>query len=230
MKQPSNHFRAISYILHHRYMLMFFGLLGLIVFPALFYHSLWENLANLFFNGIVIFFGVCCIQKTRKQLYIGLTIGLFVILINKLGIWQSYMTLNFYFSFVFYIIFYIYLALTMFRMIIKSTKVNEGVLFGAVNVYLLIGIIGAYLFMLIEMTFPGSISNLELENIGNPTKYIYFSFVTLSTLGYGDILPLSTPAQTLAIVLSTFGPLYLTIIVALLVSRYDQQKYTEQTD
>lgn len=206
---------------------MFFGLLGLILFPAFFYHSLWENLANLFFNAIVIFFGVFCIQKNRKQLYVGLLIGLTVIIINKLGIWKNSMSVNFYLSFVFYIVFYIYLAYTIFKMIIKSKRVNEGVLFGAVNVYLLIGIIGAYLFMLIEMSFPGSISNLELSNFGNPTKYIYFSFVTLSTLGYGGILPISTPAQTLAITLSTFGPLYLTIIVAMLVSRYDQEKYSE---
>lgn len=208
-------------------MWMFIGLLGLILFPAIFYHSLYENLANLFFNAMVIFIGVCCIQRSRKQLYIGLIIGLSVIIINKLGIWRSQMTINFYLSFVFYIIFYIYLAFTIFKMIIKSKRVNEGVLFGAVNVYLLIGIIGAYLFMLIEMSFPGSISNLELSNIGNPNKYIYFSFVTLSTLGYGDILPISTPAQTLAITLSTFGPLYLTIIVAMLVSRYDQEKFIE---
>lgn len=206
---------------------MFFGLVGLIVFPAFFYKSLWENLANLLFNAIVIFMGICCIQKSRRQFNLLLINGLFVILVNKLGIWQNSMTLNFYFSFLIYIFFYIYLAFTIFRMILKSKRVNEGVLYGAVNVYLLIGIIGAYLFMLIEMTFPNSISNLELENIGNPTKYIYFSFVTLSTLGYGDILPISTPAQTLAIILSTFGPLYLTIVVALLVSRYDQQKYTE---
>lgn len=219
--------KIFNYILLHRHMMLFYGLLSLIVFPAFFYKSLWENLANLFSNAVVIFFGVFCIVKNKKQLYIGLVNGLLVILINKLGIWRSHMTINFYLSFVVYILFYIYLAISMFRMILRSKKVNEGVLFGAVNVYLLAGIIGAYLFMLIEMSFPGSISNLALENIGNPTKFIYFSFVTLSTLGYGDLLPLSTPAQTLAIILSTFGPLYLTIIVAMLVSRYDQQKAAE---
>jgi hypothetical protein len=106
-------------------------------------------------------------------------------------------------------------------MILITENVRAGVLYAAIIVYLLIGILGGYLFMLIENSSPGSLNNLELENLKNPSKFFYFSFITLSTLGYGDITPESASAQTISLMLSVIGPLFLTVLVALLVSRFE---------
>jgi hypothetical protein len=75
--------------------------------------------------------------------------------------------------------------------------------------------------MLIENAVPGSINNLAIDNITNPSNFFYFSFITLSTLGYGDITPVTAPAKAVCMILSTTGPLYLTVLVALLVSRFE---------
>ena len=119
-----------------------------------------------------------------------------------------------------YVLFYAFVANKLLILILRTPNVKIGVLYAAVIVYLFIGIIGGYLYMLIEKVNPGSLENLALENITNPSKFFYFAFTTLTTLGYGDIAPVSPLAQSLSILLSITGPLYLTILVALLVSRF----------
>ena len=116
-------------------------------------------------------------------------------------------------------------------MILRTSTVTVGVLFASINVYLLVGLIGGFGFMLIENAFPGSLNNLELTDLTtDPGHFIYFSFVTMSTLGYGDITPVSAPAEALTILLSVFGPIYLTILVAMLVGRYIAYKVHEDLD
>lgn len=64
----------------------------------------------------------------------------------------------------------------------------------------------------------------------DPSHFIYFSFVTMSTLGYGDITPVTAPAEAVAILLSVFGPMYLTVLVAMLVGRYMAHKVHEDLE
>ena len=58
---------------------------------------------------------------------------------------------------------------------------------------------------------------LEIYSEGGEFAFLYFSFVTITTLGYGDVLPLSPTAQTVAWIEAVFGQLYIAIVVARLV-------------
>lgn len=117
-------------------------------------------------------------------------------------------------------VFYSFVAYKLLLKIFRTEKVSIGVLYASINEYLLIGIVGAFAFMLIENAHPGSLLNLSLESLTDPAKFIYFSFSTLTTMGYGDIAPVSPPAQSMAILLAVFGPVYLTVLVAIIVGRY----------
>lgn len=90
---------------------------------------------------------------------------------------------------------------------------------GAICVYLLIGLAWAFVFLLVdELTLEPAFTNLRPEEFERTVGgYVYYSFVTLTTLGYGDIYPLSPIARTLAYLEATVGQLYLTILVAALV-------------
>jgi hypothetical protein len=57
--------------------------------------------------------------------------------------------------------------------------------------------------------------------------YLYFSFVTLTTLGYGDITPVSAFAKSLTIFIAITGQLYLTILIAMLVGKYLSSTQTD---
>jgi voltage-gated potassium channel len=220
-KVISRHFNIITHLLAKRYRTLLIALVAMILIPSFFVHSKWGNEVAFILNSVVVLLCIYSVQESKKQLYYGVTLAMIVILINQFGIFKDSATINFYLSFFVYIIFYAFVVYKLLKLIAKTNNVKVGVLYAAVIVYLLIGIIGGYLFMLIENANPGSLNNLALENITNPSKFFYFSFTTLSTLGYGDITPVAPLAQSLCILLSVTGPLYLTVLVALLVSRFE---------
>jgi hypothetical protein len=93
---------------------------------------------------------------------------------------------------------------------------------GAVAVYLLIGLIWARLYQVVEVLSPGAFRIPEGESI-NPAVLNYFSFVTLATTGYGDITPINIVARNLCIIEAIVGQLYLVILISRLVSEASAQ-------
>lgn len=102
-----------------------------------------------------------------------------------------------------------------------GNEINANRLVGAVCVYLLLGAIWAMTYTLIELLTPGSFSGFSpTQDAGWDSEWLYFSFVTMTTLGYGDILPISATARGLAYMQAVFGQFYIAMLVAGLVSAY----------
>jgi hypothetical protein len=105
------------------------------------------------------------------------------------------------------------------KQIAIATDISPNRLIGAVCVYLLLGVIWAVAYTMLEMISPGSFGGFTpLQGRGWDSEWLYFSFVTMTTLGYGDILPVSATARALAYMQAVFGQLYVAILVAGLVS------------
>jgi len=113
--------------------------------------------------------------------------------------------------------FFIYTVYRLVHTILKSTEVTPDVIFGAVTGYIFLGYAGTFYFEIIRDIFPNS---FDAEAIQNPMSLIYYSFVTMTTLGFGDITPLSNPARSGTIVLTILGQFYIATVVAILVSKY----------
>jgi hypothetical protein len=112
----------------------------------------------------------------------------------------------------------------MFRYILSEGRITSERIFAALNVYLLIGIMCGLLFCIFEVLWPGSFS-IQGSFLHGSKKIqlahtIYFSFVTLGTLGYGDMIPVSGPARALAVTEAIAGQMYLVVVVARLVTLY----------
>ncbi len=103
---------------------------------------------------------------------------------------------------------------TMFRL----TKVDAQIIAGSIGAYLLFGLAGAMLFNVVDLIYPASF-NFSF-NYGGGYDSVYFSFVTLSTLGYGDISPHTPQGQAAVILVSIIGQLYLAILMAMLVGKF----------
>jgi hypothetical protein len=117
-------------------------------------------------------------------------------------------------------------AVTILFDLFRSKRVTGDTLAGAVCVYLLIGLIWSYLYLLIEIAVPGSFTftqgdaRLQLWVSKEFYSFFYFSLVTMTTVGYGDLSPVSTGARTLATMEGILGQVYLTILVARLVGMH----------
>ena len=88
--------------------------------------------------------------------------------------------------------------------------------------YMIIGLLGGFLADLLEYVEPGSYyhsTGVELEMY----NFIYYSYVTMTSLGYGDIIPVTNESQALALVMILTGQLYLAVIIAINVSKFLQK-------
>jgi hypothetical protein len=118
-------------------------------------------------------------------------------------------------------LFLIYVTIGLTAHFAKLKEVNFDVFAGAVSVYMLIAVIFAVAFSLTESFQAGSFSlpdHLQGGALGNHfDSLFYFSFVTLTTLGYGDIAPVSDTARTLVIVEAIIGQLFIGGLIGRLV-------------
>ncbi|NIP93709.1 MAG: two pore domain potassium channel family protein, partial [Akkermansiaceae bacterium] len=94
-----------------------------------------------------------------------------------------------------------------YSLLTESVRKTDRILAGICG-YLLIGMFWSNLYFLIEIFAPGSFSDPNGEGFQR-VDFLYFSFTSLTTLGYGDVLPVSDPARIISILESVFGVLYL---------------------
>ena len=114
-------------------------------------------------------------------------------------------------------------AVILFSTVVLSQVLKKGPITshriqGAIAVYLLLGLAWAHTYELIEYLSPGAFTG-TLTASSRFSSWMYFSFVTLATLGYGDIAPVHPVARSLAVAEALTGQLYLAILIARLVSQ-----------
>lgn len=109
----------------------------------------------------------------------------------------------------------------------RQTRVSRDTISGGVCIYLLMGITWALLMSALQLIVPGSFAGggtpLAPPTLGGHSwfgEFLYFSFVTLTTLGYGDIGPTTPAARMLAAAEAVVGQLYIAIFIARLVGLY----------
>ena len=170
----------------------------------------------------VLFLAIYATSYDRRHFTLGLIFGIPAALLNISTVFFKipiiYLT-----TIIVSIIFYAFTVITLLQHILKSKKVDSEIIYGAICAYLLIGFMLGGVYLLIEVTSPGSFYIDALHNIDNKTNYadfLYFSFVTLATLGYGDISPVTPLARNVSVMEGIIGVFYLAILVARLVGLY----------
>jgi hypothetical protein len=126
------------------------------------------------------------------------------------------------------ITFFGFIITLILKFILSRDEIKADMIAGAAAVYLLLAITWAYAYSLIAIVVPGSFAMAETQNITRSIA-IYYSFVTITTLGYGDIFPVTTAAKSCAVLEAVVGQLYLVITVAWLVGVHVSQKLTEKS-
>lgn len=196
-----------------------------IVFLFIIGPAIYNETENVFivavFYTILVFSGIYAADYKKVIFRILLNVGTLSIIILWLDVFLLTEALRFL-TFISISIVLILITWALINHIAWSKIVNADILLSAINGYLLLGIVGTLAFRTILIYNPNALSIVLTEGEG-VNDLIYFSFVTLSTLGYGEITPISPGARAVSMILSIAGPLYLTILIALLVGKFQTQ-------
>jgi hypothetical protein len=129
-----------------------------------------------------------------------------------------------------FVVFLSYVVFITFQYLFRARQVTADTINAALCVYLLLGIVWAFAYSLVDTLEPGSFKCSALEEgeafmqLKETSFYpLYYSLVTLTTLGYGDIVPVSRAASMLAVLEAMTGQVYLAVLVARLVGLHVAQ-------
>ncbi|REJ65717.1 MAG: two pore domain potassium channel family protein [Planctomycetota bacterium] len=175
--------------------------------------------------AVVLLTAVVSACRRHRTLGLGLVLAIPVVVLNVAG----YVTGN---VMVFVIhnmtitVFFAFVSYHLLCAVLDDRQVTLDTIVGAVCLYLLAGLLWTYLYSTIILLSP---SAFQLATAVDPPRaspfgnagfqqLVYLSFVTMTTLGYGDITPVSAPAQTASYFQAVFGQLFLVVFVARLVA------------
>jgi hypothetical protein len=129
------------------------------------------------------------------------------------------------------ILFVAFVVANVFIFILRAPEVGSDVLCAAISGYLLLGLLWALAYTLVGRIDSGAFA-FAVRGIASPGKMqgftaTYFSYITLSSVGYGDIVPVSPTARMLAMMEAMSGTFYVAILIARLVAMHSSRKRTE---
>lgn len=125
------------------------------------------------------------------------------------------------------ILFSLFIVVNLLGFILWSPRVNAEVLCAGISTYLMLGILWAFAYILVARLNPQAFAFTATADAGRPMSgfpALYFSFTTLTTVGYGDIIPVANVARLLAMLESTSGTFCVTILIARLVALYSSRQ------
>ncbi len=193
----------------------------IVLFPFLEGGVIRYAILNLLVS-IVLLSGVYAESYDRRHFTWALILGIPALLMSWATITTISPTIQFL-SIVTAIPFYLFTIITLFLAILRSDQVTINEIYGAISVYLLIGIVWAYLYNLVQKLVPGSFFYSGFDSVNhiiNGSDLLYFSFITLTTLGYGEITPITNYARSLVVLEVVIGVFFIAILISRLVNSY----------
>ncbi len=163
--------------------------------------------------------------KARRTLKVAGFLVIFLLLLSNFIDNELLNLLDYTSTFLFLLLIVVYII----RHIAQKKEVDASIIISSVNGYLLLGVLWSLLLYTtynLETNILAGAPAISFPGDGLPTfnDFIYFTFVTMTTLGYGDILPISEISRAITLLISVSGQFYMTLLVALLVGKYIANK------
>jgi hypothetical protein len=198
---------------------IFLGLLILTVFimPALGFGETDERWYGNVVSSVLLVAGTA-LAWHRRGLFIGSAIiGGIALLIRWIAFWNPshlWIVRAEVATLVAILVISLLLLLRIFR---RKGEITYATIQAAISIYLLFGLAWANAYLIVIQTNPHSFQSTVSLSLSSSTAWLYYSYVTLTTLGYGEITPLSDVARVLSIGEALTGQLYLAVLVARLI-------------
>lgn len=216
---------------HGKFSYLFYAqVLLLVIFPFLEKPGLPLLLLRLL-GATAFSAAVYAVSERRLQWIIGLGLALPAAVLNALSAFQPDPETTVPTQII-TILFLAYTLVMVLRAVLRAQTVTLDTIYGALSVYLLIAFVFGAAFLLLETLHP---SALAVNSVRSPNHQIdwsdciFYSFVTLTSLGYGDIVPVISQSRSLSILEAVSGIMYVAILIARLVALYSTTKPAQQS-
>ena len=209
-------------MLRYKYGMLLAAQILLSVISPLFSSSVYARSAVDLGITAVFFTAIYVVSSSRKH-YI---IGMILMIPTLLLIWG----VKFYrvetlelISLIGSALFFCFIAWLILADIFRTKLVTLDIIAAGISVYLFFGNICGFIYTIIgrvdpnAFTIPATTASYLGDSLADVSSAMYFSFVTLTTLGYGDITPINDFARSLAFLEAAMGQIYLTVLIASLV-------------
>ena len=207
----------------YRFDLLFASLLCTIVVNIFFPEDIYDGIAQTIYLPIQLIAGISLFDIRRKGYLLTLLLFLGGLLIVG-RLLDSFTPLNLREYLVFaYVVFFGWVTLELFRQIYTAPLVDRESVLAALCGLLLIGYCGFFVFVAVEFHQPGSFSGLTPGGQGFRDLF-YFSYVTILTIGYGDITPHTWVAKNATILVALIAYMYSLVIVAMIVNQFAENR------
>ena len=131
------------------------------------------------------------------------------------------------------LVFILFVEFHLLRFVLRAPRVNSEVLLAGIAAYLMLGLCWTFAYLLAARMVPGSFAFTAGPSTGQSMvgfNSLYFSFITLSTVGYGDIVPVSPAARMLAMTEAMTGTIYVAVLISRLVALYTSEEATQKKE
>ena len=213
--------KKITQLLPHRCSYLFLALLLLLVMLPLLITSNADRIAAGLINLAILLAAVAAIGRDRISFATAVLLAVPAAAFQVLGLLQDdlfFLLLSWTFSACFYFL----IVSLLLRYVLLPTVMNADKLYGAGAIYLMLGIMWAYFYGIIQYFYPTAFAAsgppLNLYDL------LYFSFTVLTTVGFGDIVPVHPVARGMTMLEQVVGVLYVAILIARLSSMYSTQE------
>ncbi len=214
----------IKKLFKYRFLIFFISqlsiLFGALIFPTYFFEEVL--VPALFLINIAS--GILMISKTKVLFWLYSSLFAISLVVYGLDIVQrNDMESNFGIRLLVYFIFYGSVSVSIIRQVWKAKRVNRNVIVGLMSGYVSLGFIAFFMFSSIELYQPGSFAGITEQGFALADKLdalLYYAYITMLTIGYGDIVPIAPIAQKAAILVGLMGQFYTVIITAVVVEKY----------
>lgn len=215
----------LKLLFRYRFPLLFCSLLS-ILFAGMFVPAIiFDTYVSPLLFIINILTGLILISHNKHLIKVILVILLLVCLVNlgefvldKKELFVDLVKISCFF------VYYIIISVDLIKQVLKAPVVGMNEIFGLISGYLCLGLLGVFLCLTVEYIHPNSFSGID-ANLSLSENLLYFSYITLLTIGYGDVTPGTELARKASILIGLAGQIYIVVITAIIVGKYINNNY-----
>lgn len=219
--------KLIQYFQTSKYLLLLLSLLFFFIITPLISDSIQDKVILITLFSIILVSSIYIIYHEKYLIYAAIAVACLTFVSSWIS---TFFQTNHYFLIFNYgisTIFFFFITVMILSYVMRDKVITRATLYGAICGYLLIGFSWSFLYLIVSSFDHHAFNvyeNTQASLFIELKDYIYYSFVCLSTLGFGDFIPRSDIARTLSWMEAITGQIYLTVWIARLVGLHVSQK------